>query len=544
MTFTAKTPGPLVTPLLFLALAGCALPPYPDTTGSGFDPSGLSLDELQRSLDSGKVTSVELVDYYLSRINELDKQGPTLNAVIKLNGQVRVQAEALDRDRESAANRGPLYGIPFVVKDNYDVVGMPTTGGSVALASNYPASNSTIVQRLLDAGALVLAKTNMSELAASYGRLGYSSLGGLTLNPYDLKRNTSGSSSGTAAAVAAGFAPVGLGTDTSGSIRGPASVTGLVGVRPTLGLTSRHGVIPLSLSFDTTAPMAHSVSDAAAVLQAMAGSDPEDPATSGAGAEPHDYVKALDASSLKGARLGVLGSFFGGNKDVDEAVNGAIDRMSGQGATVVPVDLGDEYKSLWSDILGPVGDMEFASQLETYLSASPAGTPKTLDDIISLSTSKGVTDSATPVNPARIDGFRAAASARSLFGGPEYTQLTTVDMPKIRQHILDEMKSLDLDALVFPTMSCVASPRFDDDDPTYKCDADDPYAASYLSSASGLPEVTIPVGSDAQGLPIGISFLGGAYDEQTILNLAYSWEQAADVKLAPGAIDSESGARQ
>jgi amidase len=538
MTFTTKTEGASVIPLLVLALAGCDPAPASDeTTGSGFDPSGLSLEQLEQALDKGEITSVELVDYCLSGINKLDKQGPELNAVIKINGQARQQAEALDKDRKSAANRGPLYGIPFVVKDNYDVVGMATTGGSVALASNYPASSSTVVQRLMDAGAIVLAKTNMSELAASYGRLGYSSLGGLTLNPYDLKRNTSGSSSGTAAAVAAGFAPFGLGTDTSGSIRGPASVTGLVGIRPTLGLTSRHGVIPLSLSFDTTAPMAHSVSDAATVLQAMAGSDPEDPATSSADAAPHDYVKALDSSSLKGARLGVLRSFFGGNEEVDKAVNDAIDRMSGQGATVVPVDLGDEYKSLWNDILGPVGDMEFASEFETYLSTSPAGTPKTLDDLISLSTSKGVTDSATPVNPARIDGFLAAASARSLLGGPEYTQLTTVDMPKIRQHILDEMKSLDLDALVFPTMSCVASPRFDQDDPTYQCDADDPYAASYISSASGLPEVTVPVGSDAQGLPIGMSFLGGVSAEQTILNLAYSWEQAADVKLAPGAIE-------
>jgi amidase len=497
-----------------------------------FDPDGRSLSQIEGALRSGKVTSVQLVDFYLQRINEYDKQGPKLNAIIKINGKAESDAAALDKARSAGAKAGPLYGIPFVVKDNYDVVGLPTTGGSVALANNYPTKNATVVQRLIEQGAIVLAKTNMSELAASYGRLGYSSIDGLTLNPFDLNRNASGSSSGTAVAVAANLAPFGLGTDTSGSVRGPASVTGQVGIRPTLGLTSRQGVIPLSLSADTTAPIAHSVADEAVVLQAIAGTDPADPATAGAGST-HSYASNLSSKAITGSRVGVLTGFFGGNAQVDSSVNAAISKLKSQGATAVPVDLGAQYSTLWNDVLGPVGDIEFSSEFAKYLSAEPAGTIKSVQDLLSISSSAGVTASATPVNPGRIDGFKAAIAAAPQLGSAQYLNITQTVMPALRQHVEDVMKSQKLDALVFPTLSCVASPRFDQPDSTYSCKADDPYAASYISSATGLPEVTIPVGSDSQGLPIGMSFLGKAYDEQTILNLADSWETSNGPRLTP-----------
>lgn len=502
------------------------------SAAGGFVPLGKSLSQIESALGSGRVTSVQLVDYYLDRIDEYDKRGAAVNAIIRVNAEAESQAAALDRARAAGAATGPLYGIPFVVKDNYDVVGMPTTGGSVALANNYPSANATVVQRLIDQGAIVLAKTNMSELAASYGRLGYSSVGGLTLNPFDLKRNASGSSSGTAAAVAAGFAPFGLGTDTSGSVRGPASVTGQVGVRPTLGLTSRHGVIPLSLSFDTTAPIAPSVADEATVLQAIAGTDPADPATASAGSS-HDYASALKANAIKGSRIGVLTGFFGGNKQVDASVHAAIAKLTSQGATAVPVDLGAQYATLWNDVLGPVGDMEFSSEFDAYLASEPAGTIRSVGDLVAISSSPGVTASPTPVNPARIDGFRAAEAAAPNLGSSTYRNITQTVMPALRQHVEDIMGSQKLDALVFPTMSCVASPRFDQADPTYSCDAADPYAASYISSATGLPEVTVPVGADSQGLPIGMSFLGTAYSEQTLLNLADSWELNDGPRLTP-----------
>jgi amidase len=229
----------------------------------------------------------------------------------------------------------------------------------------------------------------------------------------------------------------------------------------------------------------------------------------------------------------VLTGFFGGNAEVDSSVKAAIGKLKSQGATAVPVDLGAQYSTLWNDVLGPVGDMEFSSEFAKYLSTEPAGTIKSVSDLVSISSSAGVAASSTPVNPARIGGFEAAEAAAPQMGSAKYLNITGTVMPALRQHVEDVMKAEKLDALVFPTMSCVASPRFDQPDPTYSCKADDPYAASYISSATGLPEVTIPVGADSQGLPIGMSFLGKAYDEQTILNLADSWETADGPHLTP-----------
>ena len=508
--------------------AATAVHPSPRRT---FDPDRATLAQLQRALRRGDITSVQLVDHYLARIRRYDDQGPELHAITSINGLARRQAAALDRARAQKKHVGALYGIPFVVKDNYDVVGMPTTGGSVALANNSPAKNATVVQRLLDQGAIVLAKTNMSELAASYGRLGYSSSGGLTLNPFDLRRNASGSSSGTAVAVAARFAPFGLGTDTSGSVRGPASVTGQVGIRPTLGLTSRSGVIPLSLSADTTAPVAGSVADEATVLQVIAGADPSDAAT--ASAQTHRYATRLDTHALRGARVGVLTSGFGGNAEVDAKVDAAIALMRRHGTTAVEVDLGSVYDNLWTDVLGPVGNAEFSSEFEHYLTSSPAGTIKTVDELIAISTSPGVEQSADPVNPARIEGYRTAQASRSLLGGAGYQRITTQLMPQLRRHVQQVMKQQHLDALVFPTLSCVASPRFDRADASYSCSATDPYTSSYIASSTGLPEVTIPVGANAKHLPIGMSFLGASYTEQELLDLAASWQRVGKVHLHP-----------
>src|SRR6185437_8767267 len=241
---------------------GCMMTLSLRAAADGFIPADAGLEQLRAALDGGRIASVQLVRYYLDRIERFDKKGPHINALIALNPDVLKQAAQRDADGRTRTGKGLLYGIPFIAKDNYDTAGVATSGGSAALMHSLPPSNAFVVQKLLDQGALLLGKANMSELAASYGRLGYSSAGGLTVNPYNTARNASGSSSGSAAAVAADFAAFALSTDTSGSLRGPASVTGLVGVRPTLGLTSRSGVIPLSLTFDTTGVLARSVRDA------------------------------------------------------------------------------------------------------------------------------------------------------------------------------------------------------------------------------------------------------------------------------------------
>lgn len=500
---------------------------------STFDPFEKSIDEVTKALDTKQITSEELVEYYLKRIEAFDKQGPVINSIIAVNNQALETAKALDTERKSKGPRSKLHGIPFVVKDNFDVVGMPTTAGAVALKNENPTKNSFTVQKLIDAGAIVIAKTNMSELAASYGRLGYSSMGGLTINPYNLNRDASGSSSGSAAAVAANFAVFGLGTDTSGSVRGPANVTGLVGIRPTMGLTSRSGVVPSSLSLDVTGPLARSVEDASLVLTAMAGTDKADYATKSANRYVQDYAKALNASSLKHARIGVATDFFGGNDEVDAITNQAIAKMKSMGTEVVPVTFSKQTKYLWTPVLGPVGDAEFKIQFEKYLRSLPAGGPKTLREVIDISESPEVLNSATPVNPARLEGLKTALAKADTLYSNEYKKIVKKEMPQTRKEIEMIMKKNNLDAIVFPTMACPASNRFDKEDPTYVCNAYDTYAASYVASATGFPEVTVPAGTVEAGVPVGISFLGTAYSEQTLLNLAYSFEQATKARTVP-----------
>ncbi|SMF92112.1 amidase [Paenibacillus uliginis N3/975] len=498
-----------------------------------FDPFEKSIDEVANALSSKQITSEELVEYYLKRIEAFDKQGPAINSIITINNQALETAKALDTERKSKGPRGKLHGIPFVVKDNFDVVGMPTTAGSVALKDAYPTKNSFTVQKLIDAGAIVIAKTNMSELAASYGRLGYSSMGGLTLNPYNLNRDASGSSSGSAAAVAANFAVFGLGTDTSGSVRGPANVTGLVGIRPTLGLTSRSGVVPSSLSLDVTGPLARSVTDASSVLTAMAGTDKEDKATKFAKNHVQDYANALDVSSLKHARIGVATDFFGDNAEVDAITNQAIAKMKSMGTAVVPVTFSEQTKYLWTPILGPIGDAEFKRQFEKYLSTLPFGAPKTLQKVIDISESPEVLNSATPVNPARLEGLKTALAQADTLYSKEYKNIINKEIPVTREEITKIMKDNKLDALVFPTMSCPASNRFDKEDPTFVCTAYDTYTASYVASTTGFPEVTVPAGTVEAGVPVGISFLGTVYSEQKLLDLAYSFEQATKARTVP-----------
>ncbi|EKT84790.1 aspartyl/glutamyl-tRNA amidotransferase subunit A [Rhodococcus opacus M213] len=499
---------------------------------SAFNPYGKSVAELGSALTGGEVTSVELVGYYTERIHKFDEQGPSINSIIALNPSARPTAEELDAERTERGSRGPLHGIPVVVKDNFDVDGMATTAGSVALTNAYPVDNSAVVQKLIDAGAIILAKTNLSEFATSSGRYGYSSEGGLTLNPNNLNRNAAGSSSGSGAAVAADFAALALGTDTYGSVRAPSAANGTVGIRPTTGLLSRDGIAPYSLTFDTPGPLAHTVEDAAMALTAMSGTDPADPATHDSDVHRGNYAAELNKRALDGARVGVIKNFSGSNDDVDAAVEGASERMRANGATVIDLTL-DGIDNLYTDLLGPLGRMDFSGDISAYLQQLPPGTAKTTADVLALLRSPGVQASADPPNPKTLEAMDATVLAAPMKGGPEYQALLD-RVREIGAMVEQRFDELGLDAMVFPTMECPASPRYDQEDTTYRCDGES-YAPMYLGSALSSPEITLPVNVDKQGLPIGLSFLGRRYDEKRIINLAYSLEQAVEVDNSPSA---------
>jgi amidase len=499
-----------------------------------FEPANATLTQLRAALDAHEITSAQLVSFYLARIERFDKSGPRINAIMTLNPRALEQARQRDADAARGARRGPLDGIPFIVKDNFDTAGITTSGGSAALRHSVPRANAFVVQRLLDGGAILLGKTNMSELAASYGRLGYSSAGGLTLNPYNTRRNASGSSSGSAAGVAADFAPFALGTDASGSIRAPASVTSLVGLRPTLGLLSRGGMMPSALSFDTPGIMTRTVGDLATVLDVIAAKDPRDAATLGQPEPARGFVSALDAPSLKGVRLGVVTNFRGGNPEVDAVEQAALGVLSAQGAILETLRLPELMAQLWDTVLAPVSEAEFKPQFERYLRSLPPtpAQPRTLAQLIRLSAAHPIADSAAPMNPARLQSLRVA-DATELTESPAYIRLLSVVMPDLRQQLRALLDAHGLQALVFSTMSCPASARFDIDDPSYICGSNDPYGASYIGSVSGFPEITVPAGRVSGNMPVGLSFLGAPYSEANLFRLAAAFEAANPARAAP-----------
>jgi amidase len=377
----------------------------------------------------------------------------------------------------------------------------------------------------------------MSELASSYGRLGYSSAGGLTLNPYNTSRNVSGSSSGSAAAVAADFAAFALGTDTSGSIRGPADVAGLFGLRPTRGLISRGGVVPLSPTFDTVGILARTPHDVAIVLDTIAGPDATDAATLDDPRSQVSYADGIDHGSLRGVRLGVVGNFRGGNDEVDGAEQDVLNTLNDQGAVLIPVTLPNAFEHLWDSVMGPVGRAELRPQLERYLRTLPAGQPKTLAELIHASDIFRERESSNPINPALLKALREA-QASDLTDSPTYNIISTQLIPTLRQELQALMASQNLRALVFSTMSCPASPRFDTPDPHYICRSDDSYKASYIAATVGFPEVTVPVAQISNNLPVGYSFLGLQHSEAQLLSLANAMQQA--LRLARGPLPGPS----
>ncbi|WP_240630125.1 amidase family protein [Brenneria alni] len=460
---------------------------------------------------------------YIKKITENNHQNQNINAVITMNEQALTEARTWDEQNKGQKKNPPLAGIPFLVKDNFNTKGILTTGGSVALETSKPDSNAFVVQKLLDEGAILLGKTNMSELSASYGWLGYSSFGGQTLNPLNTLRDASGSSSGSAAAVTANFAPFALGTDTSGSIRGPASVTGNVGLRPTLGLTSRSGIIPLSLTSDNAGVITRTVQDQAIVLDAIQGEDKADAATLQVKRADKPFALDLNSSYLKGKRIAVVDNFDGGNPDVDNIKKQAEQTLEQAGAKITHITLPKEYENLWGLVLGPVGTAEFRPQFDAYLASLPDGQPQNTSEFMKRLSS--MTDNGTlKINPARYKGLQESANSKTT-DSPEYISILSNTIPKLRAELTAIMTKGQYDAFFFPTMSCPGSVVNGKSDPSYICKSSDAYAASYIASSTGFPEVTVPAGRATANMPVGVSFLGLAGEDEKVLKLAYSFEK-------------------
>ncbi|MBM0743941.1 PEP-CTERM sorting domain-containing protein [Phormidium sp. CLA17] len=474
-----------------------------------------TVSSVQTAFSAGDITCTGLTQLYLNRIAAYDKQGPAINSIIAVNPNALAIAAQLDAQYAQSGPTGSLHCVPVILKDNFDTVDVPTTAGALALKDFYPGSDAFQVQKLREAGALILAKSNLSEFA--FNLTSVSSLGGTTLNPYDTARNVGGSSGGTGAAIAANFGLLGFGTDTGGSIRVPSSFNSLVGIRPTIGLSSRDGIIPLALSQDVGGPMARTVADAAAALSVVAGYDPNDPITAGSiGNMPISYTNFLDPNGLKGARIGVVRGVFGLNSNPESVktnavINDAISRIGLLGAEVVDVTIPN-----LATILGypSLSRFEFKRDLNNYLAdrpVPPSGV-RTLEDIIA----SGLYLKASEA--AYIDRNSITPPDQN----PDYQKIIQ-ERPGITQSSLLQALT-GLDALIYPS---VASP------PNLLTANLASGSANRLSPFSGFPAITVPAGFTVDGLPVGLEFLGRAYDESTLIKLAYSFEQGTLFRQAP-----------
>lgn len=514
-------------PCLALALAACATVPGPTPAAAprpadaGSTVAEADIATLQARMARGELTSEAATRAYLDRIARIDDAGPALNAVIETNPLALAEAAARDAERAAGGIRGPLHGIPVLLKDNIDATPMVNSAGSLALAGHRPVDDAHLVRRLRDAGAVILGKTNLSEWAnfrSTRSSSGWSARGGQVRNPYALDRNPCGSSSGTGSAVAASLAAAGVGTETNGSILCPSAVSGLVGIKPTVGLVSRDGIIPISRSQDTAGPMARSVADAAALLAAMAGRDPADPATAGAPEAVPDYLAALDPGALRGARIGVLRKSMGFHPGVDAAMERAITAMREAGAVVVDAEIATDGQ--WGEAQYEVLLHEFKAGLAEYLATTSAPV-RTLADVIAFNEANAAREmpyfgqeiflQAQAKGPLTDKAYiEARAKARRL-AGAEGLDAT--------------LASQRLDALVAPA----TSPAW----PTDLVNGDHFTGAGYgVAAVAGTPSLTVPMG-ESHGLPVGIVFIGPAWSEARLIGFAHAFEQATRARRAP-----------
>jgi amidase len=491
-----------------------------------FELDELTIAELQNGMVSGKFTAHSLAGKYLDRIDDLDKHGPAINSVIELNPEALAIAADLDKERRAKGPRGPLHGIPVLIKDNIDTHDrMTTSAGSLALGGSVPLQDSFVARKLREAGAVIIGKTNLSEWAnfrSSHSSSGWSGRGGQTKNPYVLDRNPCGSSSGTGAAIAANLSAIGIGTETDGSVVCPANANSLVGIKPTLGLISRAGIVPIAHSQDTAGPMCRTVTDAAILLGALAGIDARDGATrASAGKSFADYSKFLDANGLKGARIGVHRKGFGFNDGVDKLMKDCIDIIKKRGATVIdPADISTQGK--FDDSEFEVLLYEFKTDLNSYLaSLGPRAPVKSLKEIIDFN--EQYRDREMPFFGQDI---LIKAQAKGPLTDKAYRDALTKNRRLSRKEGIDAvMDKNKLDALIAPT----GGPAW----PTDWLNGDH-FAGGYstASAVAGYPHLTVPAGY-VFGLPVGISFFGRAWSEPTLLKFAYAFEQATKARRAP-----------
>ncbi len=488
--------------------------------------SHATVADLQAAMASGTVTSESLLQLYLARV---DRYEPDLNAVITLNPRALEEARALDIERKTKGPRSPLHGIPVVLKDNYDTHDLPTTAGFYGLKDSVPSTDATLVARLRSAGAIILAKVNTSEFASG-GAM--SSLGGQSHNPHALDRTPSGSSGGTGVAVAANYAPLGYGSDTGGSIRGPSTSNGIVGLKPTLGLLSRAGIVPLSLSFDTGGPMARSVYDIAVSLNVTVGTDPRDSVTAASeGRTVPDYTTVLDRNALKGARIGVARDFFGQDPEVDTVIESALSTLKAQGAVLVDVKYPPILHAMRSELYNAVRRPEFKWQVQDYLATLPGpGLPKTHADLLALSERiSSVSPEGYWPNPGRLALYRLEARASTL---DDATYLAHRDqgLAFVRALIEAVFAKDKLDAIVYPTSPRRPSRIGEDPAPPGSPERLSP---TNFANLTGFPDLIVPAGFTSNGLPVGISFFGTAYSEPRLLALGYAYEQATRALRLP-----------
>jgi amidase len=503
-----------LTALILLALAAC--------TGSERDFSEVDISVLHDLMQRGDLSSEELVDWYIQRIESIDRNGPALNSIIEVNPDAMKIARALDKEWQSSGPRGPMHGIPVILKANIDTADqMYTSAGSLALAEHVPPEDAFVVKRLRDAGAVILGKANLSEWAnfrSSRSSSGWSSVGGQTLNPYDTARSPCGSSSGSAVSVAANLTAVSIGTETDGSVVCPAGINGIVGIKPTIGLVSRSGIIPIAHSQDTAGPMGRSVRDAALLLTAMTGRDPDDPETSKA--ETHlDYSSNLTADALDGKRIGVIRSWSGAgsNPHVDVIYQDSIDAMQKAGAVIIDdiqIEAAEMYDAEYEVLL-----YEFRADLNAYLQISAAPV-QSLADLIKYNEAN-----AGSVMPVFGQERFLEANDKGPLTDEEYLLALETSKRIARSAINEHIAEHQLDALIAPTNG-----------PSWMIDHVNGDSlrirSSSLAAISGYPSITVPAGF-VSGLPIGLSFLGNAWNEKQLIEIAYAFEQTTGVRKPP-----------
>ena len=524
--------------LVLAAVAGFG-PQSPGRAAAVFVLEEATISDIEAAFEAGALSCPALVQMYLDRIAAYDDDGPLLNSVITVNPRALEVARELETERVERGPRGPLHCIPVLLKDNIDTADMPTTNGTVILRDAMAPDDAYVTRALREAGAIILGKASLGEFA---GGNSYNSVDGRTVNPYHPLRSAGGSSSGSAVAVAANLAVFSVGSDTSTSVRGPASFTGIVGLRPTTGLISRDGIAPKNLNFDTAGPMARTVTDTAILLTAIAGPDQADPDglslevfaahPAGEAAARLDYTRFLERGTLRGARLGVARDYFGGDPEVDALAEAAIDAMRELGAVIVdPVT----FDGSFVDGVRRIADYRFRADWEAYLLTLGPDVPQTVDEFLEIYYTE-VAASPLPAEASVLDLLeRASATATD---DPVYVDLVENVLPRNTRLKLDVFDAHDLDALVFPYNPSFApparDPTFTADDPTY-VSARGLRSPSTLAgySSIGFPSIVVPMGFGSQGLPMNVGFLGRPYDEGRLIGYAYDFEQATLARRPP-----------